>query len=460
MQYFTQITIICTFLYLITGGLVAISGTLLVTHALGGMDVGDKVAGGDEHEDAHHEGYHIEGDDDGNIDFDGSRLDIIGRGVELDHAGIALQQKQPQGDGVAQQQSATDDEHGKPKEHVADGLVARTEGFEHAYHGGALQYYNKEARHHGDSCHRQHQREDNPDIEVEQIEPLENLRINLLDGLGGIGSSIAVHGAVDAVDEERLGIIDATEIGDGDLGTRCLVGLPAVELHGGIKVYEAGGAVVLGKIGLIDTLDGKPAGAHPLLVDEIGKNLVATLDLKHIGHLARDEDVVAALLVGEAGNGAFHEVLVEEGGIVVGTYALEHDAQEVLVGLEYALLHGIALYVGHSGDVADDAHHGVVHLDGILFLVLQRHEVGHLDVGAEADDLVLDGMLEAEDYTHGDNHDRQTNGHTGYGYTHGRLGDLLSVAGIAVYLAGYVEWEIHGRKCGAWGYSSLSSRPG
>ena len=74
MQYFTQITIICTFLYLITGGLVAISGTLLVTHALGGMDVGDKVAGGDEHEDAHHEGYHIEGDDDGNIDFDGSRL--------------------------------------------------------------------------------------------------------------------------------------------------------------------------------------------------------------------------------------------------------------------------------------------------------------------------------------------------------------------------------------------------
>ena len=66
------------------------------------------------------------------------------------------------------------------------------------------------------------------------------------------------------------------------------------------------------------------------------------------------------------GNRPLHHILVDEGRVVFRTDALEGHAQEVVVGLEDALCHRVALHVAHARYGAEDGRHGVVHLYRIL----------------------------------------------------------------------------------------------
>ncbi len=89
--------------------------------------------------------------------------------------------------------SLADDEDGKPQEGVADGLVAGTQGLHHANHRGAFQDDDEQSADHGYACHDEHQSEDNPDIQVHQAQPLEDVWIQVLDGGAAVGFSIVIY---------------------------------------------------------------------------------------------------------------------------------------------------------------------------------------------------------------------------------------------------------------------------
>ena len=86
-------------------------------------------------------------------------------------------------DDVANEQSLTDDEGRKPQEGVAHRLVVCSQSFQNTNHLRALQNNDEQAANHGETSHANHQCQDNPNIDVEQREPREYLRVSLEDGL-------------------------------------------------------------------------------------------------------------------------------------------------------------------------------------------------------------------------------------------------------------------------------------
>ena len=114
---------------------------------------------------------------------------------------------------------------------------------------------------------------------------------------------------------------------------------------------------------------------------------------------------------------------MNERGVELRPYPLEDHAEEVLVGLQDALLHGKPLHMLHPVNLPEHGEHGVAHLNGVLLACLQRHEVAHLNVTAEPHHLVSDGVLEAKHHTHRHNHHRQADSHTSGSYAYSRLRD-------------------------------------
>ena len=154
--------------------------------------------------------------------------------------------------------------------------------------------------------------------------------------------------------------------------------------------------------------------------------------MQFVCHQLRDNNLVVTHAVGEMRNASLHHVVVDEGGVEVGTHSLECHAQEVAVGLEDSFLHGKALNVSHIGNMFQDVDHGVVDDDGVLFHLLQGEEVGHLYMASEADDLVADGVFESQHHTDGDNHDGKSDGYSGSGNMYGRARNFSFVALLAV----------------------------
>ena len=135
------------------------------------MDVGDEEAGGYEYEDADEERGHIEQDDKGQVELHGGRVDIITGGVEVDDARLLLQQDKSDADDVSPEQSASDDEDGKPEEGVAHTLVAHAQCFEDADGLGAFKDDDEQSANHGNASHTDHEHEDDPYVDVKQREP-------------------------------------------------------------------------------------------------------------------------------------------------------------------------------------------------------------------------------------------------------------------------------------------------
>ena len=254
---------------------------------------------------------------------------------------------------------------------------------------------------------------------------------------------VFVFGAVHQGDDGLFRLVDFLEVVDGEFGSGSLIGFPAVDLDGRVEVGEADDFVVFLEIGLIDAGNGEFTCAD-IIVDEIGVDALSGMQLEFVGHQFGDEDLLLRGCSAEGGNGAFYQVLVDEGGIELFVDALEHHAEEIVFRLQDALRHGEPLDVLHSVDLPEQVHHRVVHADRILIDAVDGGELGYRDMTAETDGLVADGMLETEHHADTDNHDRQSDGYPDGCNTYGRTTHFLLVARIIIDTLCYKEGKVQG----------------
>ncbi len=319
------------------------------------MDVGDEEAGGNEYEEADEERGNVEQGYEGEVELYGCRVDVVAGGVEADDARLLLQHDETDADDVAPEQSATDDEDGKPQEGVADARVAHAQSFEDADGLGALEDDDEQSADHGDACHTDHEREDDPHVDIEQREPREDVGMGFVDGLRGKGLAIFVEPAVDVVDDPVGCSVQLCEVADCHLHTARLVLLPAVQPDGNGEVGEAERLVELCHIGLIDASHREAAGTE-VVAKEIGKEAVAGLQPQLVGHEARDEQGIVGRAIGELRHVTLYEMFVEEREVVVAADAFEDNAEEVVVGLQDALYGRVACHTADTWCLAQLAH--------------------------------------------------------------------------------------------------------
>ena len=113
---------------------------------------------------------------------------------------------------------------------------------------------------------------------------------------------------------------------------------------------------------------------------------------------------------------------MNKGGVEVGSYTLEHNAKEVVVGLQNALLHGKALHMLDALGVLQDSNQRVVnHYRHVGCSRLLCIEVGHLYMAAKSSHLVAYGMFESKHNTHAQYHNRQSYSHSSRSYAYGRF---------------------------------------
>ena len=133
------------------------------------MNVRNQVAGGDKNENADKECGNIDEQENGQVDLHRSLADVVGLRVEPDDAGIFLQQNDAEANDITQQQTLTDDEGWEPEERVADCLVAGSDSLQDTNHLCALKDDDEQSADHREACHTNHQCQDDPDIDVEQL---------------------------------------------------------------------------------------------------------------------------------------------------------------------------------------------------------------------------------------------------------------------------------------------------
>ena len=80
-----------------------------------------------------------------------------------------LQGHEAYSDDVAYKQSAPYDEHCEPKERASDGGISRSERLKYADHRGSFEDDDEQSRYHGNAGHGNHQRQNNPNVEIEQV---------------------------------------------------------------------------------------------------------------------------------------------------------------------------------------------------------------------------------------------------------------------------------------------------
>ena len=347
-----------------------------------------------------------------------------------------LYQNEADAQDIADEHAAADDEDGKPEKRVAYGGVASAEGFQKADHVGALKNDDEQAADGGEACHADHQRQNNPYVQVEQVEPRENLRIEVADGSRRVGLAVVVGSAVHLFDKDIFHLVHPVEVVEDELGTGSLVCLPAVELHGRVEVGQHRHLVEHRQVGLIDAGYGVSAHADVVVVDEVGKDTSADTQSQLVGDGARDDNLLLAALVGELRDVALHHVLMDEGGVVFLCDAFEGHAKEVAVGLHDALRHGIALHLLDTLCLTEHIEHAVGHGDRNVLAPVDGHEVAHGDMVAEAYHFVADGVLETQNDAYGNEHDGQSDGYAQGGYLHSRTTDAMLVVLMVINLLG------------------------
>ena len=131
------------------------------------MDVRDKKAGCDEHKETDEQGGQIKQQDDGQVELHRGCVDIVAGGVEMNEPRLLLQHDDAYAYQVAPEQSASDDEGGKPQEGVSHHGVTHAQRLQYAYHLGTFQNDDEQSANHGEACHTDHEHQDNPHIDVE-----------------------------------------------------------------------------------------------------------------------------------------------------------------------------------------------------------------------------------------------------------------------------------------------------
>ena len=184
------------------------------------MDARNKVAGTYEYKDADEKRGDVEQHDEQDVQLHWCLADVIGLRVEADNACDILKQYNADSDDVAPEQAAADDEDREPEERAPDGGVACAEGFQHTNHLRALKNDNEQAADHRKARQCHHQREDNPNVDVEQVEPLEDGGVELVDGDGGKRVALTVEASFlqEGVDDVVVGLLQLVEVVDQQLG--------------------------------------------------------------------------------------------------------------------------------------------------------------------------------------------------------------------------------------------------
>ena len=116
---------------------------------------------------------------------------------------------------------------------------------------------------------------------------------------------------------------------------------------------------------------------------------------------------------------------MDEGGVEIFAHTLEQQSEEVGISFAHALFGGSNLHMVYTRHLFYGLANGVAKDYRESARRLVSEEVCHLDMAAEADDLVLYGMLEAKHHAHRDYHHRQAYSHTSRCYSDGRLRHLL-----------------------------------
>lgn len=164
----------------------------------------------------------------------------------------------------------------------------------------------------------------------------------------------------------------------------------------------------------------KPAGTHVLFY-VIGIDFVAYVQSHLVGHLTRYQHFARSHRISKVRDTPLYQVVGQEGGVVLLRDAFQDDALEIVLGLQHAGLDGKALYVLYSGrGLTDDLTDAVASYDGTCLVHICPTEIGHLDVGAEANDLIPDLLLEAQSDGHREHHHHQTDGYPYHGDSDGR----------------------------------------
>ena len=97
---------------------------LFVSHGFGWMNMRYEVAWCYEHKDADEQRGDVQCHDEKPVELYWHGTHIVSLCIQLHDARVSLQGENAQSDEVAKQHTLADDENGKPKEGVADGLVA------------------------------------------------------------------------------------------------------------------------------------------------------------------------------------------------------------------------------------------------------------------------------------------------------------------------------------------------
>ena len=417
---------------------------LLETDGFGRLDARNHVARSHEGEDGDDERADIDSDDGNRVEEDGDGVDIVGGGIEVDEAPVLFGHEQSQGEDIADEQAAQGDEGGKVEEDGANARVAGTQGFEHTDGLCALEDEDEQAAHHREAGHSHHEAEDDNHVDIEQIEPGEDLGIVFLDaeGLTRLGIGGGVHLLAESA-QGREGLWDLVDVVEAHFEHRGLRVVPMVEpLDGG----DGGEYVVVVEdvhVGAVDTADSEAAGLDALF-EEVGEDAVAHLQPQFVGLQARDEDVVAVGVL-PARQSALNEARGNEGGVVGGGQPLEGDAFEVGVGLDDAHLLHNAVGVSHIGQMADGGDEGRIRTNGEAIGSSEGAEVQHFDVAAKSFYFLGNFALETGNDADGDNHDGQPDGHTCRGYGDAGVGGARFVGtDVLEETAGNEEREAHG----------------
>ena len=175
---------------------------------------------------------------------------------------------------------------------MAHGAVACSECLHDANHAGAFEDDDEQSANHCEARHSNHKSKDYPHVEVEKVEPRKDVGHAVDDGLRAVCGAVVVDGPVDVVDDAVLDGVELAEVVDEELGSRRLVVLPAVESYCGVEVGEYQRLVEVGEVSLVDAGDGEAACTDVARRDEVGKDLVASLQEQLVGDIFGDDELL------------------------------------------------------------------------------------------------------------------------------------------------------------------------
>ena len=111
--------------------------------------------------------------------------EIIGGGIKFEQSRILLQEAEAQTDHIADEHSDEQQPQRAKQEHITHELVGSAHGLHES--DGRSAFDNDYQQHADDSnaSHQEHKHHNEPDIRVEQVEPIEDLRIAFACGIRG-----------------------------------------------------------------------------------------------------------------------------------------------------------------------------------------------------------------------------------------------------------------------------------